>query len=190
MVHRTYLRERGYRYVGQGRIYNNLLREGFIFMPTVLLRRECLDHVGVFDVTMCNCEDVDLWFRMADRYEVGFIDEPLAIRHQHGANVTGHSEDYLKAPVLLMGRLYRTNSDPERRAIIRERLQSMFYNLGYYYFSVGRMPECRENMLKAISAGGMPGRALKYYALSLLPAVVIRGLKGGHIPFISKQGDS
>lgn len=190
MVHVAYLRERCYRYVAQGNIYNNLLREGFVFTPTVMLRRECFDLVGLFDVRLCNCEDVDLWFRVADRYQIGFMDEPLAVRNQHGANVTGNSEDYLKAPVLLMERLYAANSDRERKTIINERLQSMFYNLGYYYFSVGRMPDCRKYMLKAMAAGRRPGGVLKYYALSLLPPGIIRWLKGDRSSSTTKHGDA
>ncbi len=190
MVHAAYLRERGYRYVAQGSIYNNLLREGFIFTPTVMLRSKCLDLVGVFDVTMCNCEDVDLWFRMADRYQIGFLDEPLVIRNQHGANVTGNSEDYLKAPVLLMERLYAVNSDLERKSIIKERLKSMFYNLGYYYFSIDRMPECRKYMLKAMTIGKNPGGVLKYFALSLLPLFAIHRLKGERSLNTKKQGEA
>lgn len=190
MVHTSYLRERGYRYVAQGSIYNNLLKEGFIFTPTVMLRSKCLDLVGTFDVTMCNCEDVDLWFRIADRFQIGFLDEPLVIRNQHGANVTGNSEDYLKAPVLLMERLYAVNSDLERKSIIKERLKSMFYNLGYYYFSINRMTECRKYMLKAMAVGRSPGGALKYCAFSLLPLFVIHRLKGERSSNTIQQGDT
>lgn len=173
MIHKRYLHEKKYKFVAQGKIFNNLLREGFIFMPTVLVRRKCFEQVGVFDVTLSNCEDVDLWFRIADRFQIGFVDEPLAVRNVHGANVTHQQEDYLMAPLQLMEKLYRTNSDPERLAIIRRRLREMNFNLGYHYFSAYQLNLCRSHMLRSLALGGAMWPALRYVCLSLLPCSLV-----------------
>jgi len=173
-VHERYLREKNYRFVAEGQIYNNLLRECFIFMPTVLTRLMCLEQVGMFDITLNNCEDYDLWLRIADRFKIGFIDEPLAIRNVHGANVTFQTEDYLKAPLQLMERLYSSNSDRERLAIIKSRLQMMHFNLAYYYFANGQHRFCRYYMMKSIKMGGSKLSALRYIIYSILPKYLIK----------------
>lgn len=66
----------------------------------------------------------------------------------------------------------------------------MFYNLGYYYFSIDRMPECRKYMLKAMTIGKNPGGVLKYFALSLLPLFAIHRLKGERSLNTKKQGEA
>ena len=39
--------------------------------------------MGMFDVTMSSSQDVELWLRIAKRYAVGFVDEPLVKYHVH-----------------------------------------------------------------------------------------------------------
>jgi glycosyltransferase involved in cell wall biosynthesis len=62
-----------------GRIARHLYtRLAHILCPTVLFRRECLATVGLFDETMRATEDRDLWFRIAERYPIAYIDHVLA----------------------------------------------------------------------------------------------------------------
>ncbi len=53
-------------------------RRAHIFCPSVIFRRACLDAVGLFDESMCATEDRDLWFRIAERFDIAYIDEVLA----------------------------------------------------------------------------------------------------------------
>ncbi len=53
-------------------------RRAHLLAPTVLFRRSCLDRVGYFDETMHTTEDRDLWFRIAQHYAVGYIDQVIA----------------------------------------------------------------------------------------------------------------
>ena len=51
--------------------------------PSVVVRRECLDRVGLFDETITYIEDWDLWMRIASKYPVGHVAEPLACYSVH-----------------------------------------------------------------------------------------------------------
>lgn len=44
-----------------------------------LLRRECFDEAGLFDESLRVAEDWDMWLRVAKRFEVRFVEEPLVI---------------------------------------------------------------------------------------------------------------
>jgi len=48
---------------------------------SILLHRSVVDDVGLFDEALPACEDYDLWLRIACRYPVLFIEEPLLIKH-------------------------------------------------------------------------------------------------------------
>lgn len=46
--------------------------------PTITFRRKCVDEVGLFDETMRATEDRDMWFRIALKYEVRFVERVIA----------------------------------------------------------------------------------------------------------------
>lgn len=176
-VHKRYLHERGYRYPASGHIFVNLLHEGFIFTPTVIVSRAVLEDVGGFDTTLRNCEDVDLWFRIVERYRGIFIDRPLVIRNQHGSGITSNMEDYLTGPIVVMSRLLARTENRTYREIIVNRLQKMNFDLGYYYFDTGESTACRKFMFRNIVLGGQIVPAIIYVCLSLMPLRVLSLLR-------------
>jgi len=63
------------RYIGQ--VLNRLLVKNFICNSTVVLRKTCLQKSGLFDEDIFSPADWDLWIRLSEHFEVGFIDQPL-----------------------------------------------------------------------------------------------------------------
>ncbi|MGH9541796.1 MAG: glycosyltransferase family 2 protein [Terriglobales bacterium] len=62
-----------------GRIARQIYtREIHLPCPTVLIRASVLRSVGLFDEGMRATEDRDLWFRIASRHKVGYVDDVLA----------------------------------------------------------------------------------------------------------------
>jgi glycosyltransferase involved in cell wall biosynthesis len=55
---------------------------------TVVVRRRCLEAVGLFNPTLPAVEDHELWLRVAQRFALGFMDEPLAEYRRHGQSTT------------------------------------------------------------------------------------------------------
>ncbi len=55
---------------------------------TVIIRRQCLEDVGMFDETLQAIDDWDLWIRVFSRWKVGFIDRPLVKYRIHGNNLS------------------------------------------------------------------------------------------------------
>lgn len=47
-----------------------LFRSNFIPVPTVVVRRACLDRVGLFDESLTACEDYDLWLRIIEQWPI------------------------------------------------------------------------------------------------------------------------
>jgi len=90
MAYSTFFRMQKKRYVLEnavspgkkmsGWIYPELLfiKKNIITVPSVMVRTQILKEVGGFDETMHTCEDLDLWRRIARRYKVLQIEQPLA----------------------------------------------------------------------------------------------------------------
>ena len=75
------VRKRGY-------LYPELLRRNFIGGPTLLVRKECMDEVGLFDESLAIFEDWDMVLRLSKRYDAAFVAEPLYDYYEHEKSLT------------------------------------------------------------------------------------------------------
>jgi len=62
-----------------GDIFWRLVEGNFIHLPSVVARRSCLEAVGPFEPSVTGVEDWDMWMRLAERYTVAAVSEPVAI---------------------------------------------------------------------------------------------------------------
>lgn len=71
----------------KGNIYKDILLQGYL-APTgvIAARKECLYDVGMFDENLPASQDDDLCFKLAKRYEIGYIDENLAMMYLDATN--------------------------------------------------------------------------------------------------------
>jgi len=50
---------------------------------SILLKRSCFDVVGLFDEALFVAEDFDMWIRIAERFDLIYLDEPLVTYFVH-----------------------------------------------------------------------------------------------------------
>lgn len=64
-------------------------RENWVGEPSsVMLRKACLEQIGLFNTRLQMCADFEMWIRMMYFYDVGFINEPLSAFRYHSASAT------------------------------------------------------------------------------------------------------
>lgn len=64
-------------------------RENWVGEPTcVMVRRDCFRRLGGFNVRMRQGCDFEMWIRLMFTYDVGFVDEPLAVFRVHRRSTT------------------------------------------------------------------------------------------------------
>ena len=63
-----------------GNIFEPSLELCLVSPSAVMMRKALFQQVGMFDETLPACEDYDLWLRVACRFPVALIDEPLVIK--------------------------------------------------------------------------------------------------------------
>jgi glycosyltransferase involved in cell wall biosynthesis len=78
-----------------GRVFRHCLDTCFIALSTTMIRRDLFDEVGLFDEALPACEDYDLWLRISNRFEIGFIDEPLTTRREGHPEQLSHTVPFL-----------------------------------------------------------------------------------------------
>ena len=71
-----------------GDILLGLVYENKIIASAALARRACFDDLGGFNRSYFGSGDWEMWFRIAEHWHVGFVDEPLTMYRVHGANAS------------------------------------------------------------------------------------------------------
>jgi glycosyltransferase involved in cell wall biosynthesis len=154
-------------------VITELLNLRFILPSAVVIRRSSFREVGGFDEDLNYGEDTELFARLAKRYPVAYIAEPLAWRRKHGAAITarldldGQERSWLK---ILEGVEGPSDFGLSRRSLAF-----------YVYLALARqaygpdMRTSRRYLLKAVAhgwpwPGGRGGLdAIVLFAKSLLP---------------------
>lgn len=81
----------------QGWVFDDLLNYGcFIPAPSTFMRKEVFETVGEYDENLW-IEDWDMWLRISQKYQVGYIDEYLAYYRKHDTNISSQSLKMYKA---------------------------------------------------------------------------------------------
>ena len=70
-----------------GWVVARLVEGNYVCNSSPLIRQSCLDAVGGFDESIFAPADWDLWLRLANRFQVGYIDQPL-IQYRVAGNHT------------------------------------------------------------------------------------------------------
>ena len=142
--------------------------------PTVILRRACLDDVGMFDESLPIGQDTDLWFRIALRHRFGCVPRPLVRRRLHPGNVTRNSRLLARCVDEIWGRYLEDciRHEPERAGALRadyarKRWGHLFVE-GCALLHEGQAPEGRRMLAQAIGVAPWSPRPYAFYLASLL----------------------
>ncbi len=76
---------------GKELTFQSLFHRNFIPTLTVLVRKSCIDDVGLFDESreLIVGEDYEMWLRIAMRYRLAHVPEVLAKYRHHDNNIVG-----------------------------------------------------------------------------------------------------
>jgi glycosyltransferase involved in cell wall biosynthesis len=100
-----------------GDIFLRSLERCLVSPSAVLLTRELFKELGGFDESFPVCEDYDLWLRLAVKYPVPLIAEPLVIkRGGHADQLSSSVWGMDRYRILALQKLLRAGIGGERRA--------------------------------------------------------------------------
>ncbi|MBC8486006.1 MAG: glycosyltransferase [Bacteroidetes bacterium] len=135
-----------------------LLRKASIKTSTVILRRKCLDKVGLFDphLSRLGVEDRDLWIRFTKYYNAFYIDKPL-VKYLVRSDSMSHQQEKMVA-----GRYYVINKyHPKGKWLNINRCKM----LSAIHFEVADGLSWRGEPRKSLR---QYWKALKYYPFSII----------------------
>jgi len=156
-----------------GRLFQYLVRECFVFTPTVVVRRNCLEEIGLFNESLPVSEDFNLWLRIAARRNICFIPDVLAVINKRPGSLSACIDPgkRLQTGVYslqdVQARCLSLTSTEARS--LHGALAQRFYFYGAYLLSVGENRRARPQLLSAIHQRHTHWRAMAKFGLSYLP---------------------
>ena len=131
-------------------IYEALFHENFIGTSSVVIPRKVISQVGYFDETLVTSEDKDFWFRIARKYDVGYVD---MVGHKYRVHESGISRIH---PHVFQNRIIALEKQlalPLSHMLVRQAHREIgraYSNLAYVLQVEGRMKEERKNFFLSL----------------------------------------
>lgn len=131
-----------------GYTYEGMSRLCVMYTSSVVIRRHCLDKAGLFDPFMEAFEDWDIYLRLALKYEIGVIPEPLVRIRIHAAHST---QDEFTRGRISISRKHLVILDSLEDTLSYRRARHNFYlQLAKAYYIRGDVQKSRENIILAL----------------------------------------
>ena len=163
----------------KGDLIRNIFRHDGVATPTVMVRKTVLADVGYFDEELITAEDENLWMRIAMRHRIDLIDEVLALCRVREGSLTRSDQIFIgvKKHLEVLDCKY---PDLRRRldGLIERKHALLHFERGLEYFSSNRFAEARTEFMESLRYVRLNPRVLSYVGCSLLPASVVRALRG------------
>ena len=131
-----------------GMAYELLMKKGNFIggMSMPLLKTACVKDVGGFDELMQSAQDMDLWIRLAQKYKVLYLAEPLVLYYVHaGEQITKNPQKKIAG----LERLIEKNKEYLDKHPKEMWMRTV--SLIYYYLKAGLKREALSKWKQAVS---------------------------------------
>ena len=131
----------------EGNLFLKFCLRNFINVPTVLLRKKCINDVGQFEQAFRYLTDWIYWAKVSRNHLFGYISDSLARYRIHSSSTMHDNKTY---PIYrIMG--YKLLLEKYSNNIPRNVRTKMEYLIGVNYLSLGKTYEAKNYFRKALA---------------------------------------
>jgi glycosyltransferase involved in cell wall biosynthesis len=156
-----------------GRVFRQLLLRNFICPSATMFRKAVAQELGGFDETLlCGGEDIDMWRRIAARWEALYVPEVLTRYRLHPGNYSKKSKEMLTNhyTVLVKAESYAPEDYAAMRPEVNHRLAEICFEIGRIYMHEKAGHEARGWFRRGLKYRAHLVRTLAYWAATYLPS--------------------
>lgn len=150
-----------------GKIFVQLFSEqNFIITSSVVVRKAVFETTGLFDEQLFNCQDWDMWLRIAFYFKSAGIDKPLVKYRHNPHSLSKNRDNVLKYQKLVIDKTYAAFKDTMggiSEKLYHKRLASHYAKAGRYYVRIGDKRLAHENFRLSLKHDPLNLRTLRYY---------------------------
>jgi len=152
----------------RGNTLHYLFMSNFIPILTVVVKKEVLNKVGLFDPRYLFAEDYDILLRVAEHYKIDYIEDPLAKYRIH-KNGLHHMREYsLPEDIMLLKEVIQRC--PWLKSVLGKKVNKRFADLhtqlGWIYFFKGETLRARKEFISSIKKYPLDRQIYKAYVLT------------------------
>jgi glycosyltransferase involved in cell wall biosynthesis len=162
-----------------GDILLGLVYENKIIASAAMVRRECFRKVGVFNDAYFGSGDWEMWFRIAEAYQIGCVQSPLTLYRVHGANASHKLERIWRDDQMLREWMLPRLERLESRFPAQEVLKAQAFNfaaLGTVLKLNGDASGARRAYRESVGLDPRRWQTYARWAASYLPPRIFRKL--------------
>lgn len=164
------------RQLPSGNIFIQLFSEqNFITTSTVVVKKEVFETTGLFDEQFFNCQDWDMWLRIAFYFKVAGINKFL-VKYRHNPNsLSKNYQRVLKHQKMVIDKIYTAFKDKENgisEKLYKKRLALHYAKVGRYYLRAGDKNHAHENFRLSLKYNLLNIRTIRYYLYTLYSAIL------------------
>jgi glycosyltransferase involved in cell wall biosynthesis len=154
-------RERKLRKDSMGHLFPILYSNSFIRTSTALMVKECFQEIGYFDERYRSVEDYDVWLRVAKRFPIAYLNQPLVRYRKHEDNVS-HDKITLRHNAL---RVLEAHYDPRQISARthRIRMSNLHLYFGRAYLRLGDIRMARKAFGQSLRLTPFRLRSIRYW---------------------------
>lgn len=157
--------------------YAGLIEGNYIGTSSVVIPRRVLEEVGAFDESLCNSEDRDLWFRIARRHDIGFMDVLGHCYRIREGSILNSGYELAPNRIRVMERQLAVPMSFRLRRTARKIIARNYTGMGYHQQALGNYRVAKEHYRKGLKYR-ITYPALKGIAMSALGGKIYLSLKG------------
>jgi glycosyltransferase involved in cell wall biosynthesis len=136
----------------RGRVSRHFAWDNFVPTSSVLVRRRCFEELGGFRIHPRLSADYPMWYRIARRYELDYVPEPVFTYSIHPQGISHDLRAALTTRMIHFAALLDETTDPEARRELGHILFNHGVHLALLRWRTGRRGD-------PVSPGGRRGDA-------------------------------
>ena len=122
-----------------------------------LIHRGCFEQVGSFDISLRVCEDLDLWLRVAARFPIAKLMEPLTYLRNRMGSLSSDAEALSIAHRLVLNRAFATLPQLKGQVRLhRMALAALYRHDASVYFGKGQRGRAIQELLHSAVEWPLP----------------------------------
>ena len=156
-------------FIVQDNFIERMLEDNVIITSSVMVRKSCLDHLGVFKTAYQNAMDYEMWLRIILNYKAHYMKNRYVLKRTHRFNISSDKVRSLNA-LLYVFKEIDSLVDQSKffnikyKRLIVERLKKILYDLGVEYLSIKNYSEALKYLY---SSRYSKKNVFKYFAISV-----------------------
>ena len=160
--------------------YHDLFLKSFVFNSSVLIRKSCLDQVGIIDASLLINSDYDLWIRMALKYPLVYLNRVTARWRVRADSLSGEmnirNANYDRWDGLLFEKHLKL-CPKDYVGLARKRAFECYRDAAVDFFQYGDMKEARRLCVKSLTYNRNQPILYVYFLASFVPRENIRFMR-------------